>query len=204
MWSGPKENTLRRRDPCLDHLAPDGEVVLEQAALDHGDRARRDVVVVEAGVVLGRPAQQPDVDVGVTVQRDVDAVVVAEREVVPPQPGLRREASRQAAQLLLVEVPPGQARERQRRRGRREVLGLSGGHGGVLGHELGGGDGRGHATASHASSIPSTRRGLSTRIRRAAAAPSASTEADAYGASVPSTIVSMPSTRTRLSSPVAP
>ena len=33
----------------------------------HGDGARGDVVVVEAGVVLGGPAQQPDVDVGVAV-----------------------------------------------------------------------------------------------------------------------------------------
>ena len=39
---------------------------------DHRDRARRDVVVVPARVVLRGPAEQPDVDVGVAVERDVD------------------------------------------------------------------------------------------------------------------------------------
>ena len=77
----------RDLDQGLDGLVVDREVVLEQRAADHGNGSGRDVVVVEAGVVLRGPAQQPDVDVGVAVQRDVDTVVVVEREMVPPQLG---------------------------------------------------------------------------------------------------------------------
>ena len=38
-------------------------------------------MVVPAGVVLRRPAQQPDVDVAVPVQADVVPLLVAERDV---------------------------------------------------------------------------------------------------------------------------
>ena len=46
-------------------------------------------MVVPAGVVLRRPAQHPDVDVGVAVQRDVVPVAVGERDVLAPQLGSR-------------------------------------------------------------------------------------------------------------------
>ena len=71
MCSGPNENDTPSPHRGLDVRAADAGVALLQRAAHDGDRAGGDVVVVPAGVVLGRPAQQPDVDVVITVERDV-------------------------------------------------------------------------------------------------------------------------------------
>ena len=71
-------------------------------------------MVVEAGVVLGGPAQQPDIDVGVAVERGVDPVVVVEREVVRPQLGSARRGTKPGSELVLVEVAARQVVSRLR------------------------------------------------------------------------------------------
>ena len=125
-------------------------------------------MVVEAGVVLGGPAQQPDVDVGVAVQRDVDPVVVVEGQVVLPQLGLQGQRRRERAQLGLVEVA---VRQRLEGQVALEGRGLAGGYadavmlmpqppclGAVMRDPVG--------------ERPSARRGLSTRTAWVAASPS--------------------------------
>src|SRR3954471_11543665 len=62
-----------------------GERLLEQAAVNDGDRARRGVVIMPAGVVRGRPAQDPQVEVRVPVQADVVPCIVVEVDVRTPQ-----------------------------------------------------------------------------------------------------------------------
>ena len=54
---------LARAMAELARRAAEHEPLLDQLALDHRDRAARDVVVVEAGVVAVRPGDHPDVDV---------------------------------------------------------------------------------------------------------------------------------------------
>ena len=49
-----------------------------------------------------------DVDVGVAVERDVDAVVVREGQVVPPPTRVGGDRGGQGAQLLLVEIAAGE------------------------------------------------------------------------------------------------
>ena len=55
--------------------------LLLETSLDDRDGAGRDVVIVPAGVVARRPAQQPDVDVRITMHLHVVATLVAERHV---------------------------------------------------------------------------------------------------------------------------
>ena len=96
MWSGPKENDVPGGDPALAGSVGEGEVVLDQLAGDHCDRAGGDVVVVPAGVVLGGPAEQPDVDVVVAVERDVDPLLGVEGDVVRPLLGVGGDVVRPA------------------------------------------------------------------------------------------------------------
>ena len=97
-----------------------------------GDRARGDVVVVPAGVVLRRPAQQPDVDVGVPVQADVVPLVVAERDVLRQRGGVGARWRRPGRAVPLVQVAAGQRVQGERGIGRdrqRPAVGTSAGIG---------------------------------------------------------------------------
>ena len=75
MCAAPNENELpspihrgRRRD------RPDAQPPLGERTVDDGDRATAAVVVVEAGVLEPRPADQPDLEVLVEVEPRVDAL----------------------------------------------------------------------------------------------------------------------------------
>ncbi len=74
---GPK-NTIARR-------SVDRQALLAHAPADHGDRARGDVVVVKAGVVVVHPADQPSGQVRVGEQLLVDALGVVVVDAADPQ-----------------------------------------------------------------------------------------------------------------------
>ena len=67
MWSGPKLKTRPPSTKVSMVSLPTARLCSTQRAADDRDGTGGDVVVVEAGVVLGGPAQQPHVDVGVAV-----------------------------------------------------------------------------------------------------------------------------------------
>ena len=66
-------------------------------------------MIVPAGVVVRGPAEQPHVDVLVTMQRDVVAFVGAECQVVLPLSRLRGKPGGELGQFAAFEVATGQA-----------------------------------------------------------------------------------------------
>ncbi len=80
------------------------EVILEDRALANDDRSLRTVVVVVAGVLLCRPADQPDVDVRVAIQLHVVTLVGGEAHVVAPEALLAPHLGREREQRGTVEV----------------------------------------------------------------------------------------------------
>jgi hypothetical protein len=71
-------------DLAAEIRCSDRERLLEEAALDDGDRAGGGVVIVPAGVVGGRPAQHPHIEVRIAVQAHVVPLVIIESDVLTP------------------------------------------------------------------------------------------------------------------------
>jgi hypothetical protein len=92
---------------ALGRLAADDQALLPHGAGGNADRARGEVVVVEAGVVVVHPADQPDGDVLVTVQLDVGAGVGAVGDEVLPRLGAGGDIGDEGGELVLVEVVRG-------------------------------------------------------------------------------------------------
>ncbi len=82
------------------------EPLLADAAGDDGNRAGREVVVVEAGVVVVRPADQPDVEVLVAQQLLVGALERIVLDVLRPEPRSGRDLGGDDEQLLVAQVLP--------------------------------------------------------------------------------------------------
>ena len=150
-------------------------------------------MVVPAGVVDRRPAQQPDVDVGVAVQGGVDPLVVVEADEVGPAVRVAGQCDDQLLELGRLEIA-ALAASRARRPTRSWISSLAA----IV-----------RTPSCSTPGSPRTRRGLVTRTARAAASPptcdqrSGATGA-AYGRSLPSTRASIPSTRTSASRPCGP
>jgi hypothetical protein len=108
----------REGDPVADaqrvaDRSPEAQALLAERTRYDGQGAGRAVVVVEAGVVAVRPADQPDAQVLVGVQLDVGALAVGiDAHVVGPELALGGEVRGDRAQLGLVEDPPREGAER--------------------------------------------------------------------------------------------
>ena len=68
--------------------AADGEALFRDLALQNGDRGGAVVVIVEAGVVAGHPADEVELDVGVAVDERVDALLWVVSDEGLPDVGL--------------------------------------------------------------------------------------------------------------------
>ena len=82
----------RERAPLAEHRGrrrdrPDAQPPLGERPVDDGDGATTAIVVVEAGVLEPRPADQPDLEVLVEVESRVDALDGGVRHPAPPQLG---------------------------------------------------------------------------------------------------------------------
>ena len=75
------------------------ETVLADSAVDHGDRRRGLVVIVEAGVLVVAPADHPGVDVLVVADLLVDADVGGVPDRVAPALGRRGEVGDEPLEL---------------------------------------------------------------------------------------------------------
>ena len=80
----PEAEHLARTDDPFDTGHTNSKIVFEQLAAHHCHGARREVVIVPAGVVTRRPAQHPHVDVFIAVQASVVPVLVVERDLALP------------------------------------------------------------------------------------------------------------------------
>jgi hypothetical protein len=105
----PVDVRRRERDglpaaqPAADGAA-EAEALLHQLAADHRERAPRDVVVVEPGVVvLAGPADQPDLDALVAPQHLEHPLAGVVADALGPQARGAREPLDQRAQAVLGE-----------------------------------------------------------------------------------------------------
>src|SRR5215213_958076 len=92
--------------------ATEREPLLAHGAGDHGDGPGREVVVVEAGVVVLGPADQPHVEMLVAQQLFVRALRGVVVHVRGPALRLRGELRRDGAQLVARQVATGRPHER--------------------------------------------------------------------------------------------
>jgi len=74
MCAAPNEKELPSTNRGRRCNRPDAKPPLGERTVDDGDRATAAVVVVEAGVLEPRPADQPDLEVLVEVESRVDAL----------------------------------------------------------------------------------------------------------------------------------
>src|SRR6516162_2817578 len=102
---GPETQRPAFGDHRLRGQATDAEVRLDERALDHADGSRRDVMVVPARVVAGRPADEPDVYVLVAVDRGVVPPAPGVGDLIAPRFGAVSQVLDQLSQLALVEIP---------------------------------------------------------------------------------------------------
>ena len=102
----------------LARRAAEHEALLDDLALDHRDRAARDVVVVEAGVVAVRPGDHPDVDVVVAPELLEVALRACRGAPAPRHAPARRRCGRpaRAARRGRGRAHAGDLHARRRRR----------------------------------------------------------------------------------------
>ena len=93
-------------------LPPEREPVLLQAPRGHRDRPGRQVVVVEARVVVVHPADEPDGEVGVAQELLVDAPFAVVADVRRPQLGAGGEGADERLELVALEVAAVRAHDR--------------------------------------------------------------------------------------------
>ena len=111
MWSGPKLNTCPAGTSVARLGASTARLCSVSGAAHDRHGSGRDVVVVPAGVVARCPAEHPDVDVGVAVQREVVPLLGARDDVFLPQLRTSGDGRGEGAQFGLVQLPVGQTFE---------------------------------------------------------------------------------------------
>ena len=87
MCVAPNEKSAPVGYTAVGSLAADGQPPLAQRAVDHGHRPAAAVVIVEAGVLPLRPADQPHLEVLVQMQPHVQALDRRVADVPLPQVG---------------------------------------------------------------------------------------------------------------------
>ena len=95
-------------------LAAEPQALLDDGALGDDDRSRREVVVVEAGVVAGHPADEPDLDLVVEAQALEDALGRVVADEVAPALGGGGEAGDDLAQLGATQDGRGEVGHRRK------------------------------------------------------------------------------------------
>src|SRR5215471_8519523 len=102
---GPEGDCSAFADHALRWRAPDTEVGLQQPASHDADRSGGDVVVVPACVVPGRPADEPDVYVLISMDGGVVSPAPGVSDLVAPQIRAVSQVRDEVTQLALPEVP---------------------------------------------------------------------------------------------------
>ena len=105
------ESCHRRANVALVRRPVDRQTLLAHRAADDRDGARRDVVVVEAGVVVVHPADQPCGQVLVAQQLLIDALAAVVLDQIDPQLRPVGELADERLQLRAGEVAPARARD---------------------------------------------------------------------------------------------
>ena len=103
---GPERHRLgSEQPPAGDPPAARGPVLLDQAALGHGERPRRPAVVMPVGVLAAFPGQQPHIAGVGPVQGQVPAHIGVPDDQIRPQAAARRQAGRDRPQLNWRKAP---------------------------------------------------------------------------------------------------
>ena len=103
---GPERYRLgSEQPPAADPPAAWGPVLLDQAALGHGERPRGPAVVMPVGVLAAFPGQQPHIAGVGPVQGQVPAHIGVPDDEIRPQAGACRQAARDRPQLNWRKAP---------------------------------------------------------------------------------------------------